>query len=128
MLKKLGYNGAYNDQNISVNVLLENPVDCGLEETNLVFSIRLRGKKESAAIVKIQEFRFYIMDETNCLHNTRIMLCPTGIAETTVDDEPMRQPDGLILADFKHSFLFQDLRIAFYYQPYRRIIIIGLEH
>lgn len=128
MLKKSGYNGAYNDQNISVNVLLENPVDCGLEETNLVFSIRLRGKKESDAIVKIQEFTFYIMDEANCLHSTRIMLCPTGTVETTIDDEPIRQPGGLILTEFKHDFLFQDLRIAFYYKPYRRIIIIELKH
>ena len=44
MLKNLGYDGAYHDESISVNVLLENPVDYGLEATELVFSVRVRSK------------------------------------------------------------------------------------
>lgn len=128
MLKNLGYDGAYNDENISVNILLENPMDWDFEETNLVFSIALRGKKESAIAIKFEDFNFYIMDEANYLHNTRSVSRSRRVIEAIDDDEPIRQPDGLILTDFKPSFLFQELRIAFYYQPYRRIIIIELKH
>lgn len=127
MLKNFGYDGVYNDENISVSVLLENPIDWNFEETNLVFSIALRGKKESAVAIKLEDFNFYIMDETNHLHNTRSVSRPKRIIEIIDDEEPIRQPDGLILAEFKPGFLFQDLRIAFYYQPYRRILLITLK-
>jgi hypothetical protein len=127
MLKNYGYDGAYHDENLSVSVLLENPTKHGLDMTELAFSVMARGK--SGETPQLDDFAFYIMDEANHLYNTRRALYSKAAIEIAPDDdEPVRRPDGLIHTDFKHDFLFQDLRIAFYYRPYQRIIIIGLEH
>jgi len=126
MLKNLGYVGTYHDNNISVNVLLENPIDYGLEPTALVFSITLKAKNDS--VLQPEDFTFYIMDETDRLYNTQAIPNPTSSIEAAPDDEPVRQPDMLIHTDFQHEFLFQDLRIAFYYRPYMKISIIKLKH
>jgi len=127
VLKNYGYDGAYNDENISVSVLLENPLEYGFEATELVFSVGLRAKNDDAP--KLEDFTFYVMDEAGQLHDTRSILYSKPDIETTFeDDEPARRPDGLILTGFKHEFLFQDLRIAFYYKSYQVIKIIELKH
>lgn len=128
MLKNSGYGGVYTDENISVGVLLENPLKCGLEETDLVFSINLRIKKGNSTTINLEDFVFYILDESNCFYNTRSISYPKEIIDLADADEEIRQPDALIATHFKHSFLFQDLRIAFYYRPYQRINIIKLKH
>ena len=126
MLKNFGYDGAYNDKHISVNVLLENPLTHDLEASKLVFSVAVKGKNGEPP--RLDDFTFYIMDEANRLHNTQIAPYSKIIEADPDDDEPVRQPDGLILTDFKSDFLFQDLRIGFYYQPYQTISIIQLSH
>jgi len=50
MLKNFGYDGTYNDENISVSVLLENPLKCGFEATELIFSVVLRTKIGSPSL------------------------------------------------------------------------------
>lgn len=129
MLKNLGYDGAYHDPNISVNVLLENPLDYGLDAATLVFSVTIKDKRERADNLNIENFDFYIMDEQNRLYNAHRMpdLQPSAKA-IPEDDEPVCQPDTLILTDLKYEFLFQDLRVAFYYRPDHQIKIIELRH
>ena len=127
MLKNQGYGGAYHDEDISVNVLLEPPCDYGLEASALAFSITIVAKTGGAP--RIDDFTFYLMDESNALYNTCIVPCPKSVVEVDADDdEPARNPDGLIHTDFDPAFLFQDLRIAFYYRPYGKIVIIELKH
>ena len=127
MLKNFGYGGAYHGMSISVSVLLENPLECGLEATDLAFSVALRSKNGDT--LKLEDFTFYVMDETGQLHSTRSIPNSMPTIETTSDDdEPVRRPDGLIHTDFKYEFLFQDLRIAFSYRPYGKINIIELKH
>ena len=127
MLKNFGYDGAYHDMSISVSMLLEKPSEYGFEATDLVFSVSLRAN--SGGTPRLEDFTFYVMDEADQLYNTRsIPLSKCNVETTFEDDEPIRRPDGLILTDFKHYFFFQDLRIAFYYRPYRRISIIELKH
>lgn len=130
MLKNLGYGGAYHDPDLSVSVLLENPLDCGLEAATLVFSVTVRDKRKGMSHPCLNHFSFYIMDEQNHVYNTEKMLGvrPNVQAAIEEDDEPVRTPDGLILAEFRQEFLFQDLRIAFYYEPYRQLHIIELRH
>jgi len=125
MLKHLKFSGLFHDENLSVNVTSENPADYGLEATELVFSVVLRAKNGDAP--KLEDFTFYIMDEANCLHNAQ-SISATAIEIDPRDDEPVQRPDGLIHTYFKHEFLFQDLRIAFEYRPYRKISIIELRH
>ena len=129
MLKNLGYGGVYHDENISVNVLLENPTDYCLETTSLVFSVTLRAKSGGALTPKPEDLMFYVMDESDRLYNVQVVsnpIVPASIDQD--DDEPIRQPDALIHTDFKQEFLFQDMRIAFYYRPYAKISIIELRH
>jgi len=123
MLKNLGFGGTYRDINISISAMLENPLECRLEATELVFSIVLRTANGEAS--KLEDFTFYIMDEDCQLHNTRSILKPD--TETAFEDgEPIRQPDGLIHTYLQHKFLFQDLRLAFCYRG--AINIIELKH
>ena len=127
MLKNLGYAGVYHDKNISVSLLLENPLEHNLEATVLVFSVALRTKNSDTDMI-LDDFTFYIMDETNRLYNTQSMPYLKPAIEIKDDDEPIRYPVGLIHTEFKHEFLFQELRVAFYYQPYEKINIIKLQH
>jgi hypothetical protein len=125
MLKNYGYDGAYRDENISISVMLENPLLLGLEPTTLVFSVTVKGKKGN--MPRLEDFSFYVMDEANRLHNTRSTPYPTATGKQE-ENVPERQPGGLIVCDFKHDFLFQDLRLAFYYRPYGKLNIIELKH
>ena len=126
MLKNLGYNGAYRDENISVSILLENPMEHGLEPTDLAFSVTLISKNGEPP--RMKDFAFYVMDETNRLHNTKDAPYVKHAPEPYEDDEPVCCPNGLIHTDFTHDFLFQDLRIAFYYRPYMKISLIKMKH
>ena len=126
MLKNLGYDGVYHDENISVSVLLENPLDYGLNATELLFSVTLRAQNGSQNALRMDDFTFYVMDEANRIYNAQTALYSQPADETTLDDEPIRQPHGFIHTHFEYDFLFQDLRIAFFYLPYRKISIIEL--
>jgi hypothetical protein len=129
MLKKYGYAGNYHDEDISVGILLENPLDIGLEADTLVFSVTLRGKSNTVNAPRLEDFNFYLMDEDNNLYNAPITLyTDLTAAAVSSNDEPPRRPDGLIKVGFKHEFLFQDLRIVFYYRPYARLNVIKMKH
>ena len=126
MLKNYGYDGAYRDGNISVSVLLENPLEYGFEASTLVFSVMFKAGNNEAAVPRLEDFTFSIMDEANRLYSTQSR--PYLKEITSEDDEPVRKPDGLIITDFNYDFLFQDLRIAFFYRPYGKTGIIELKH
>lgn len=125
MLKHLGYSGTYNDENISVSILLENPIEHPLQPILLTFSVRVQIKSNHPNILRPENIAFYILDESNDLHNTKKLPYLIDIPD---DDEPVCKPDYLICAAFKHDYIFQDLRIAFYYRPYEKINIINLKH
>lgn len=125
MLKNFGYDGVYYNQDIAVSVLLENPSDYDLEAATLVFSVTIRDKRNGTANLHLEDFSFYIMDEQNHIYNTKKA---AGLQSSVKDNEPVRNPDILILTEFRPEFLFQDLRIAFYYEPYRQFHLIELRH
>ena len=127
MLKHLKFSGIFHDENLSVNVTLENPSGYGLEATTLLFSFTVRDKSSSGITPNLEDFTFYVMDEANRLYNTQSIPIP-AVEVDPGDDELMENPDGLIHTDFKHDFLFQDMRIAFDYRPYRKLSIIELKH
>jgi len=125
MLKHLKFSGIFHDSHLSVSVTLENPKDYGLEATKLVFSVALRSK--DGEIQRFEDFTFYVMDETCRLYNTQ-SISPHATEINQCDNEPVRHQDGLIYTNFKHDFMFQDLRIAFGCRIYRRLNIIELKH
>lgn len=129
MLKDCGYGGAYHDKDISVSMLLENPLDCGLEAASLVFSVIIRDKGTGSAKLSPEDFTFYIMDEHNSIYNTqKVFGLRPKVRVLQEDDEPVREPDCLIFTEFRPEFLFQDMRIAFYYRHHRQLHIIELRH
>ena len=125
MLKNFGYDGVYYNQDITVSVLLENPSDYDLEAATLVFSVTIKDKRSGTANLHLEDFSFYIMDEQNHIYNTKKAV---GLQSSVKDNEPVRNPDILLLAEFRPEFLFQDLRIAFYYEPSQQFHIIELKH
>ena len=105
--------------------MLENPADFGIETSSLVLSVAVKSK--TSDILKIEDFDFHIMDEADSLYGTKSV--PAPHVETDLDDdEPAYRPDWLIVTDFKHEFLFQDLRVSFHYKPYQKHCIIALNH
>jgi hypothetical protein len=122
VLKNFGYDGAYRDEEIYVGALLENPLDCGLEASNLAFSVMLRSK--NGEFLRLEDFAFYIMDESGRMYDALLL----SYSKTAVDDKSVHQANWLIHTDFRHEFLFQDLRIAFFYRPCACIKIIRLKH
>jgi hypothetical protein len=128
MLKNFGYGGAYRDENISVSVLLENPLDYGIEAAKLVFSVAIEDKN-SGTSSRLEDFIFYIMDEGNHLYHFQNTPCLNHDTEASTDDiDPVQKPDGLIITDINYAFLFQDLRIAFRYPNHTDLRIIELKH
>ena len=123
MLKRHSYDGFYRDENISISILLENPTAHDLETNELVFSVTLKARKRG--ICELNDFTFYVMDEANCLHNTQIIPYSKNSIKNS---EPTLLSSKLIRTRFRSYFLFQDLRIAFYYPPYQNIAIINLKH
>ena len=129
MLKNYGYGGAYRDDNISVSVLLENPLEYGLEANTMVFSVTLNARNSETAVPRFEDFTFHIMDEASGLHSTKsVAFLESDTATISEDGEPIRKPDGLIVTTFNHEFLFQDLRVAFAYLPYGKTNVIELSH
>ena len=129
MLKNCGYGGTYHDKDISVSMLLENPLDCGLEAASLVFSVIIRDKRTGSAKLSPEDFTFYIVDEANFIYNTQKTFGQyPQIQELPGDDESVREPDCLIFTEFRPEFLFQNMRIAFYDRHHRQLHIIELRH
>lgn len=129
MLKNLGYYGTYHDQNVSVSVLLENPLNYGVESSKLAFSVMVKNKQNSAETLDFKNCTFYIMDEKNHIYNTeKVFGVPPTIEATAVEDETICRPDGLIFADFRPEFLFQTLRIVVYCESCRQFYVIELKH
>ena len=127
MLKHLKFSGIFHDDNLSVHLTLENPLDYGLDATTMVFSVAVKFKNDTDVAPKLKDFTFYIMDEAGCMYDTQHIATPIT-TQAQDNDEPEYLPDGLIVTDFKHHFLYQDLRIPFNYRPYQRISIIDLNH
>lgn len=125
MLKRLSYDGTYRDETLSVGVSLENPTEHGLELSTLTFGVTVRAKNGDGSPLKLDNFTFYVMDEANRLYNTRVVPV-SAVVSPSDDDEPVRQPDGLICTGLRPDFLFQDLRVGFFYRPYESVKIIGL--
>jgi hypothetical protein len=127
MLKLYGYDGVYRDDNITVSVLLENPREFNIKVDAIAFSVMMKDK--NGDILPSDDFTFYVTDEANIMYNTR--QAPYLIPDTDAygdDDEPVSHPHILIYTDFRPEFLFQDIRVAFYYCPIKKIRIIDLEH
>ena len=117
MLKHLRFSGILHDENMSVEVTLENSTDYGFETATLLFSVTVKSKNSDGITSKLEDFTFYIMDEANNLYEAQSMPAP-AVETDPDDDEQIQRPDGLIHSDFKHDFLWQDIRIAFNYLPY----------
>lgn len=127
MLKNLGYYGAYRDPYISVDVLLENPLHCGMDPSKLVFSVIVKSNPESAENFRFEDCTFYLMDEQDRLYNTGKAPGAQPDIGAAEEEAAVLRSDGLIFADFRPEFLFQDLCIVFYRKDCRQFYRIELK-
>jgi hypothetical protein len=132
MLKLISYDGTYRDENITVSVVLENPLDYGLATTALAFSVVVKDKNGNNTSPHIDDFVFYLMDENFRLHNMQFIQHANSrpiasLPLASEDDEPIRIPNGIIHTVLQPEFIFYDLRVAFYYRRSDRIEIIRLQ-
>jgi len=107
--------------------MLENPVDFGLAASALTFSVTVSAKNGNGTAPRPEDFTFYLMDKADHLYNTRYTPCP-DVETDPGYDEPMPCPDWLIYTDFRPEFLYQDLRIVFYYRPAQTFNVIVLRN
>ena len=56
---------------MSVDVLMRNPLDCGLDSGTLVLDITLKPRQANVDTLPFGEFQFYLMGEDDCLYNTQ---------------------------------------------------------
>ena len=122
MLKHLKFSSIFHDDDLSVNVTLENPLDHGFTAEYLLFSMAVKTKNGNGNPLGMENFTVYIMDEANYMYNTQ----HTTLAGP--NDEPEPKLEWMVFTEFKRDFMFQDLRIAVYYHPYQSISIINLNH
>jgi len=123
MLEDVSYNGFYRNKDMSVNVMLDNPMRYNLEADRLAFKVEVIPRRGDATLY-VEDFTFYLMSDDNRLHNFEFTLLEQ---DKVVEDGVPCAFSGFMHTAFCPEYLFQCLRIAFYYQPYEHIEIISLE-
>ena len=93
MLKHLNFSGMHQNDGLSVSVTMENPADHGIGAANLLFSVTAKFKDNRDCALNIEDFAFYVMDESNSMHNTKRMF-ELGVGTTK------------LLCEEEHKFRF----------------------
>ena len=131
MLKNMSYEGTYRDEDITISVVLENPLDCSLNVNTLAFCVFVESNHDDNAATDMDDFVFYVMDDNYHLYNMQFVPYtnsrPTTLPYEPEDDEPITIPSGVIYTELRPEFIFHDLRVAFYYRRYDRMEIIKLQ-
>jgi hypothetical protein len=129
LLKKFNYLGVRRDSEMTIDVVMRNPLEFGLDSTTLVLDILVKPKLLGTYTLPFDDFRFYLMDENDDLYNTRSKThADLGVvADTEHIEDSSRISRGLILTELKHEYLYQDMRLLFYYEPNKKFGIIKLE-
>ena len=130
MLKDFGYAGTYRNDDISVDAILENPLNYGLKADLLAFLVTIKHKHDNVHALRLEDFKFYLMDESDQLHNVRSVedISLDAIVTAANESDSPHILKTLITIDLKHELLYQDIRIAFCYQSQDCIKIINLNH
>ena len=82
MLKDYNCFGVYRDDNLTINVMLENPIEHSLSADLLVFSVTIEPRDKAMCKPEVgTDITFYITDESGHIYNTSFI--PDGIAEST---------------------------------------------
>ena len=121
MLKNFGYGGVYRDDDVTIGITLENPLDYDLSADVLAFEVKTESKHSGVDAPQTNGITLYIMDEDNRMYNARNTECKRS-------DTELNKHTWLITTDLKPELLYQAIRVAFYYKPHDRIHIIKLQH
>lgn len=128
MLKDLVYAGTYRDKDISVIVILQSPLDYGLNANTMAFEVMVAAKSDSTVAPLLKDFTFYIIDEANLFYNVRNATYSSLRVDMIINpEESPHTQKRLILTEFMPEFLYQEMRVGFYYKPYNHIEMITLE-
>ena len=129
MLKDFSYLGCYRDNDMTVDAIMRNPLDYGLDSTTLVLDVLVKPKQAGVDMLPFEDFRFYLMDANDCLYNTqRKNHAELGVvADTDLIEDSARISRGLALTELKYEYLYQDMSLLFHYKPDNRFGIVRLE-
>ena len=122
MIEDIFYGGTYRDDNIVVTVTLEDPASLGISASKLVFTVA--ATKTDGEAFPEDSCVFYLMQDNNSIQNTGFIPLESS---RNVGSGATCHMEGIISTEFRHEYLFQCLRVAFYYLPYDRIEIIQLK-
>ena len=88
MLKHLKFSGMHQNDGLSVSVTFEHPADHGIGAANLLFGVTAKFKDNRDYALNIEDFAFYVMDESNSMYNTkRVSGLGVGTTELLCKDE-----------------------------------------
>jgi hypothetical protein len=62
MLHDIVYFGTYRGDGISVDVMLGNPLEYGIDPDKLVFKVKVAPRNENTGTLRLDAFVFYVMD------------------------------------------------------------------
>ena len=68
MLKDIVYQGTYRGKDLTIGIILENPIIHGLSPDKLAFSVSLKSNADET--LWFEDFTFHIVDESECRHST----------------------------------------------------------
>ena len=73
MLTDIDYSGYYQDDDMTVNIKLDDPMRYDLDANKMVFKVTVSSKCYNY-ILHTEDFMFYLMDDRNRLHNVELVL------------------------------------------------------
>ena len=117
MIKDLTFGGSYKDENISMDAMLVNPAEHGYGNDTLTFEVRITMK---GATTDVDDWSFYIIDGQQNIYNAADVaeLPSDGISTIAV----------IVAYHFRPEYLYNDIRLGFYYEPYNCIQFIEINH
>jgi hypothetical protein len=129
MLNIQGIGGQYRGLFLSVDVMLENPLDYGIDPSMMVFDVNISARNDNTDVFSWNDFTFYVLDKHNRLYIAQ-SIPKSFLSASPVKDtgEPSNALRGLVQLRLRPVFLYHDLRVAFFYHPSNRIKIITLTH
>lgn len=112
MLNNYNYDGFYRDNNFMVSVTLTNPNEIDINNYMLTFDVLLKSENN----INLANFSFYIIDCNNNMHNMVMLNNNCG-----------KYNQAIVHTKLQPIFLYNDIRIAFYYKPYNKLLIIDMD-
>jgi hypothetical protein len=117
MIKNLTFGGRYSDEIIIMEAMLVSPAKNGYSNNTLIFEVHIITKGRTT---DLSEWNFYIMDNQHKIHNAADV--------TELPKDGISAISALVAYDFRVEYLYNDIRLGFYYEPHNGIYFVEINH